>query len=404
LWFAGVSPGSTWVQWSLTMKIQLRLLLTLVPILVFCLQVAPAPLPQVGRKEQAKDAEPKPGSIFGRDNRHRDKLLREGGGTMEAEATIVRGLHWLKQNQGNDGSWKLDGNFKDKGTPNDTAGTAFGLLPFLGAGKTHKPAKHNTFDKVVDKGLKFLIRNLDNQTGNLGGGMYAHGLATIALAEACGLSKDPALRGPAQAAVNYIVQAQHHAGGWRYAPGQAGDVSVTGWQIMALLTAQMAELDVPKATLRKAQLFLDSCSDNANEGFGYIGPGSTPTMSAVGLLYRQYLDGWGPKEARLLKGIDNNIVPYPPGFTKNMYYYYYASQVMHHVGGERWKTWNEKMRDHLVKTQDNIKGPEKGSWSSAGDAHGPAGGRLMNTSLSLLTLEVYFRHVPLHRKTKNPRN
>ncbi|HMF16879.1 MAG TPA: prenyltransferase/squalene oxidase repeat-containing protein [Gemmataceae bacterium] len=380
-----------------------RFLLALVPLLLVCLKVDPAPLPQVGQKDQPKEAELKPGSIFGRTNRYIEKALREDGGSKESEAAVVRGLKWLKRNQSEDGGWKLDGNFKDKGTANDTAGTAFGLLPFLGAGKTHKPAKNNDYDKVVEKGVQFLIRRQDNQTGNLGGGMYAHGLATIALAEAYGLSKDPALRGPAQAAVNYIVRAQHHAGGWRYAPGQAGDTSVTGWQVMALLTAQMAGLDVPKVTLRKTQFLLGNCCDNDNEGYGYVGPGSTPTMSAVGLLFRQYLDRWGPKEARLLKGIDNNLMPNGPGSMKNMYYFYYATQVLHHVGGPRWKTWNEKMRDHLVTTQDKSKGPNDGSWSSEGDVHGPAGGRLMTTSLSLLTLEVYYRHVPLHRKAQRPK-
>jgi hypothetical protein len=383
------------------MKTHVRLFLPLVPLLFVGLKADPAPLPQVGQKDQPKDAEPKPGSIFGRTSRYIEKALREGGGNLQSEAAVVRGLKWLKRNQSVDGSWKLDGNFKDKGTANDTAGTVFGLLPFLGAGKTHKPAKNNDYNKVVEKGLQFLIRKQDNQTGNLGGGMYAHGLATIALAEAYGLSKDPALRGPAQAAVNYIVRAQHNAGGWRYARGQEGDVSVTGWQIMALLTAQMAGLDVPKLTLTKAQFFLSSCCDNDNEGYGYTAPGSTPTMSAVGLLCRQYLNSWGPENARLLKGIDKNLVPYPPGSMKNMYYYYYSTQVMHHVGGERWRTWNEKMRDRLVTTQDKSKGPNDGSWSSEGDAHGSAGGRLMNTSLSLLTLEVYFRHVPLHRKARD---
>ncbi len=390
------------------MKTNYRALAAFFLLLAIGLTGNSAPLPprlQDAPKDKVK--EPLPGSIFGRTRPYMEKAVREGGGSLEAEAAVVRGLKWLVQQQSPDGSWKLDGNFNDRGQSNDIAGTAFGLLPFLGAGKTHKPAKDNRYDKTVDKGLQFLISKQDGQTGNLGGGMYAHALAATALAEAYGLTQDPKLRQPVQLAINYIVRAQHSAGGWRYAPGQAGDLSATGWQIMALLTGAMAGLDVPAVTLRKANIFLRSCCDKANEGFGYIGPDTpTPTMSAVGLLCWQYLGSWPINvvnqtnplvKERLLKGVDNHLVPNAPGASKNMYYYYYATQVMHHVGGERWKAWNEKMRDHLVKTQDKT-----GSWSSQGDAHGPAGGRLMNTSLSLLTLEVYYRHVPLHRKAQDP--
>ena len=40
----------------------------------------------------------------------------------------------------------------------------------------------------------------------------------------------------------------------------------------------------------------------------------------------------------------------------------------------------------------------KGSWSPAGDAHASTGGRVMSTSLAILTLEVYYRHLPLYRR------
>jgi hypothetical protein len=81
-----------------------------------------------------------------------------------------------------------------------------------------------------------------------------------------------------------------------------------------------------------------------------------------------------------------------------MYYSYYASQVLYHLGGEQWTKWNEKMRDALIKAQDTGEGTMNGSWSSAGDPQGQAGGRLMQTSLSLLTLEIYYRFLPLHYK------
>jgi hypothetical protein len=287
--------------------------------------------------------------------------------------------------------------FKDKGAANDTAGTALGLLPFLGAGKTHKASKDNPYDKIVGKGLRFLMSRQDLKRGDLGGGMYGHGIATIALSEAYGLTQDSNLRLAAQRAVNFIVYAQHEKGGWRYSPGQEGDMSVTGWQVMALKSAQMAGLDVPPATLKKAERFLDSMASPTTEGYGYVNNNAAPTMSAVGLLCRQFMQGWGPQNSRLIKGVSANIKSTPPGARKDAYYHYYATQVMYHFGGDAWKNWNLKMRDQLVESQVADKAhADFGSWSSAGDTHAAAGGRLMVTSLNLLTLEVYYRYLPLY--------
>lgn len=336
---------------------------------------------------------PLAGSFYGRSGSTREWALKDGGGTKESEAAVARGLQFLARHQMPDGSWKLDDpRFKDKGGANDIAGTAFGLLPLLGAGKTHRPSKDNPYDKPIEKALLFLMRKQDKRTGNFGGGMYAHALATIAMCEAYGLSQDPMLRKPAQMAANYLVQAQHDGGGWRYSPGQAGDTSVVGWVVMALKSAQMAGLDVPEVTMRKARNYLDGACNTGDEGYGYVGPGSSPTMSAVGLLCRQYLQSWGPQNLRMIKGVDNHIKKNGP-LAKNMYYNYYATQVMHHFGGESWKKWNEKMREQLIGSQEK-NGPLSGSWNSVGDHH--SAGRLMTTSLSLLTLEVYYRHLPLY--------
>jgi hypothetical protein len=326
----------------------------------------------------------------------RDFLVKVGGGDPRSEVAVARGLMWLVRQQSADGRFRLDGMFKDPGAANDTAGTGLGLLPFLGAGKTHKPSKDNAYDKTVERALRFLMSRQDPKRGELGGGMYGHGIATIALSEAYGLSQDPALRLAAQRAVYYIVAAQHENGGWRYTPGQAGDLSVTGWQVMALKSAQMAGLTVPGTTLKKAERFLDSVAAT-NDGYGYVDMNPTPTMSAVGLLCRQFMQGWGPQNLRLIKGINANIKPTPPGTRKDAYYHYYATQVMFHFGGNAWKEWNGMMRELLITAQEKDRdNPNFGSWSSLGDTHSSAGGRLMVTSLNLLTLEVYYRYLPLY--------
>jgi hypothetical protein len=375
-----------------------------------------------------------PGGFGGRSAATREKMVTEGGGNAASEAAVGSGLKWLAQHQADDGHWSLDAfhtharekpglngkrftcNCTGQGMRNDTAGTAFGLLPFLAAGITHRnantgKAQKEDYTKNVDAALRYLIAH-QARNGDLGGGMYAHGLASIALCEAFGLSADPALKGPAQSAIDFIIAAQDPAGGgWRYAPRSGGDTSVVGWQLMAIKSAQMAGLKVPNPTLTGAERWLDSVEfKDANMGstehsgrYGYVGPQATPTMSAVGLLCRQYL-GWSPRNPGLLYGI-KYLAQYPPGpgtGLNSMYFYYYATQVMHHMGGQDWDNWNPKMRDHLVNVMDQGRAPKRphqlGSWGPEGDAHGAQGGRLMQTSLSLLTLEVYYRHLPLYRR------
>ena len=342
-----------------------------------------------------------PGSPNGRSGETREYAWRNGGGSPASERAVTIGMKWLARQQFADGRWMLNSPnlpAQDRGAEtNDIAATALGLLPFLGAGKTHRPENDNPYDKVIDKGLKYLIRNQDPKTGYFGVSMYAHGLATIAMCEAYGLSQDPTLRRPAQNAINLIVNAQHETGGWRYTPAKApGDMSISGWQIMALKSGQMANLDVPSITVSRAKSFLNSCVA-PNESYGYLaGTPGTPRMTAVALLCRQYMENWGPSHPRMIKSIVTQIKTNPPD-RRDVYFYYYATQVMHHFGGEEWRDWNTVMRESLIKKQDlNEQSANVGSWSAAGDPYGRSGGRLMMTSLNLLTLEVYYRYLPLY--------
>ena len=72
---------------------------------------------------------------------------------------------------------------------------------------------------------------------------------------------------------------------------------------------------------------------------------------------------------------------------------------MHNQPGPEWKTWNRKIRRILIETQAT-EGCAAGSWAPqtpSPDPWGSRGGRLMMTSLSALTLEVYYRYLPLYK-------
>lgn len=347
------------------------------------------------------------GRMFtGRDPKARAHLVQASGGTSQTEAAVTRGLEWIARRQNEDGSFSLHAFHKSPGAGgkgdgmgserSDMAGTALALLPFLGAGQTHLSGKYTG---VVFNGLKWLLEN-QRSDGDLrgpgGGQMYANGLAAIVLAEAYALTGDDQLREPAQLALHFIAQAQHAGGGWRYQPGQPGDTSVSGWQLMALQSGRMAQLRVPKKTLEGATTFLDRVQrDKVGGRYAYM-PGGSPThvMTAQALLARQYL-GWPKDHPGLRDGARFLLENHPPSKEEpDVYYWYYATQVMHHLGGDLWRQWNARMRRVLCDTQE-AEGHEAGSW----DPEGPfanRGGRLFMTSLAVCTLEVYYRHMPLY--------
>src|SRR5262249_34086857 len=124
----------------------------------------------------------------------------------------------------------------------DVEATALALLPFLGAGYTHKPDPKADKDapdytKTVDAGLKFLISKQSVKDGALSSDTFAHGIATIVLCEAYGMTGDATLKAHAQRALDHSVAAQNpDGGGWSHSPKNGGDTYVTGWQLTALQT------------------------------------------------------------------------------------------------------------------------------------------------------------------------
>jgi hypothetical protein len=171
---------------------------------------------------------------------------------------------------------------------------------------------------------------------------------------------------------------------------------------MALQSARMGGIEVPSPVFEKIERFLDTVSRGDQNGYD-VGSryaytardGATLTLSAEGLLCRQYL-GWPHDDPRLNAGVEY-ISANPPAWNKrNVYYWYYATQVLHHMEGKPWRDWNDEMKVLLPAHQEK-RGRERGSWDPKGDRWGDAGGRLYVTCLSLLTLEVYYRHLPMYR-------
>jgi hypothetical protein len=275
-------------------------------------------------------------------------------------------------------------------------------LPFLGAGYTHKDGK---YQETVKRGLRYLIGNMNVNAkgGSLidVGNMYAHGVATIALTEAYGMTQDPGLKQPAQYALNHIINNQSSSGGWGYTGG-GNDTSVAGWQAIALKSGDMAYLRVPPNTVEGIRRFLDGVQADSGAHYGYNAPASGRiATTAIGLLCRMYT-GWPNNHPALGRGVQ--FVSQTGPSTGNMYYNYYATQVMfQYTSGEGpvWKKWNNVMRDFLIQTQAK-QGHEAGSWT-VGSFHS-SGGRVYSTSMAAMVLEIYYRHMPVYRKNSGKFN
>jgi hypothetical protein len=306
-----------------------------------------------------------------------------------------------------EGSWSLKGPYTNGVTASDdnpVAATAMALLAFQGAGNTHQSGKYQL---NVTKGWDWLLEEQDSDgnffhEGPFNHRFYTNGQCTIAVCELLAMTRDEKLRNPAQRAVAYLLNSQSSEGGWKYSPQGRSDVSVTGWIVMALQSARMAGIEVPQDHFRRVERFLDKIGKNGGSHYPYE-PGKevTVAMTAEALLCRQYL-GWPRHDKRLIEGVEwithpENLVEFKTG-KRDAYYWYYATQVAHHMEGEYWKAWNGIMRQQVPQNQVRS-GKELGSWDPklpVPDQWGDYGGRLYVTCLSIYMLEVYYRHLPLY--------
>jgi len=390
-----------------------------------------APVPPADEGHSAP-AGPAIGSLLsGRDPGRRETLLATFGGSGATEAAVARALDWLKRTQGKDGLWSLKGRYSDGAVQeNRVAATAMALLAFQGAGHTTTSGSHAATVKKAWEAVrrwqaadgKFVAIVKKKMEGGAVEDvpevfdreqMYAHAQATIAACELAGVAGDETSRVVAERALGYVVFAQGQDGGWRYQPGaMRGDLSLTGWFMMALKSGEMAGISVEPRCYERVNAFLDSVAFENGARYGYMRYAAdtqpiddSSAVSAEGLLSRQFL-GWRRDDPRLASGVARQLTINLPlleawgGDVRSVkqqdaYAWYYLTQVVHHRGGDDWRQWNDVMREVLPKTQVK-KGRDAGSWDPNRDHWGHVGGRLFMTCFCTYMLEVYYRHLPLY--------
>jgi len=336
----------------------------------------------------------------------------EPGGPPEVPP-IIAGLIWLAKAQEKDGSWNAE---RWGGSNNYKVGmTGLALLAFQGGGYTHQKG---TFHGNVRRGLEWLRRHQRPDGSFPWETFYEQGIAAMAVTEAYGITRDPRLRPMAQRTIDYICKVQPPHGGFRYNGPVAkneGDMSVTGWQIMAIKSAMLAGLSVPPQAVERSREFLTNAWRDYGASAYLVGrkEAGSLAVTAIGMLCRVFLSEGDELQdeidqvARYLHSKETRDLRAVRGGTskelvRDLYYTYYSSLAMFQQGGEYWRAWREMYRDPLIKAQVHRKHDERGryvrgSWKPNDYRWGNRGGRVYSTAMAILSLEAPYRFLPLNR-------
>ena len=312
------------------------------------------------------------------------------------DKSVDRALAFLQSTQLADGGWTTQG-----GGANPAA-TSLSVMAFLSAG--HVPGE-GRYGETIEKGIRAVLKaQHENGLIAVDGGqeMYHHGISTLMLAEAAGMvdaKLGDEIRKKLTKAVALILKAQrtggdNERGGWRYhvQPGDGADISVTGWQIMALRAAKNVGCDVPAENIDRAVDFIKRCQDQRTGGFAYQ-PHANITIPCTGTsILALEICGKDLHHGPEVLKAGAYLLKNPPkwGMAFGFYGLYYCSQATFQLGDNYWAFFRPLLHDMLFKNQK-----DNGSWASGGDgSYGPN----YSTAMCVLALTVEYRYLPIYQR------
>jgi len=330
----------------------------------------------------------------------------------EVQLALVKALDWLASKQQKSGSWP----------GYETAFTGLSIMAFIGGKCAQKDFSVNVAGAINYLKSKYRpfskfqagSKDAAYYGGQLGSdSMYEHAIATTALIEALVDRDDPSLEPIALDAINLIIRSQNteqkpgtlggpfkpdskYYGGWRYNPSSdSSDLSVTGWQILALKAAANAGFIVPDYVFPSAAGFVRSLQGKSDGSFRYDAPGDSGDSCAragMGALSLQ-LSGFPqdpavPPALRFMQDYAPRWNIEQPGGGYAFYYWYYGTRAMFLAGGDDWRIWKDWMCRFLVDHQN-----QDGSWNGTSNEE-----RLdpYRVALGALMLEFCCGHVPIY--------
>lgn len=318
----------------------------------------------------------------------------------QVDQSISRALKFLATEQRPSGAWQI----RNSSRGLDAASTtSLAIMAFMAAG--HVPGE-GAYGDQMDRGIRWVLNNqrssglFAHRSGN--GPMYTHGICTLMLAEVAGMvdaSLAERVRSSLERAVLLILKAQSvpkgpsHVGGWRYHPtSNDSDLSVTGWQLLALRAAKNIGCDVPAESIDAAVAYVNRCANRETGGFSYHpGHRATPTRSGTGILCLE-ICGQHHAPATMIAADYLLRRPLKPDDSFFFYGVYYCTVGMFQVGGRHW----EFHRDHISTLLLTRQQPD-GSWSM-NDGGEAAYGPIYATSMSVLALAVEYQYLPIYQR------
>jgi hypothetical protein len=308
------------------------------------------------------------------------------------EQSVDKALVFLNTMQESDGSWQVHGQ-------KSPAVTSLAVMAFLSAG--HVPDE-GPYGEAITKGIRWVLsRQLPNGIFASGTGMdgYHHGISTLMLAEVVGMTDAKLareLRPKLEKAVSVILvgqatQPNAYQGGWRYMiPSHDADISVTGWQLLALRAAKNLGCDIPAERIDLALAFILRCRDASTGGFCYT-PGGRVTMACTGTsVLSLELAGKEHRHSREALQAGSYILKHPPRWGDEHFSYtvYYCSQATFQLGNNYWNFYRPQLHKVLFDYQQ-----QNGAWNCSSGI-----GPTYATAMAVLALTVEYRYLPIYQR------
>lgn len=320
-----------------------------------------------------------------------------GVGVSVETDVAARAFDWLKARQQPDGSWSGEGAAQSR-----TAMTGLALLAFLAHGET--PASER-YGLTVQQALRFLVEEDwdGDRFRHADSGGYAHGIAALALCEAYGLTRIPAIKSVAEPAVARIMRGQQAAGGFNYgliASSNRRDTCLGAWMAHALAIAHRAGLTVPDldVAIRRAAAGIQLNYDARRRMFAYAADNSNPKRPITGKLSTtaagvRALQMLGEGRSRAARSGAETLRSLAPDFASTagaarhpLYVRYFAAHALQEMGGRDWTRWGGELAESYARAQQ-----ADGCWLAPENTTERGYGPTYATAISMMTLSVFSR-------------